>query len=214
MKKTAIGKMGLLFFLCAGILAALGCAKTAQPIPEPAPEPAPAPVTLTLADYFPLTLGSTWQYLGQGNEYATFSREVVFAASGKGQLKEENGGTTSAQVFVVDASSITRVFFQGEAYTPADFLAAAANDSTVILKMPIQVGTQWPDASGTREIVDIAASVSTPAGVFAGCLKVKITAPGSTSYEYFKDGVGMVKREFTAGTDTITSTLQSYTIAP
>lgn len=51
-------------------------------------------VGLKPEDYFPLTQGSTWRYLGEGNEYATFTREVgikVFGhvtAIGKIKVKE------------------------------------------------------------------------------------------------------------------------------
>lgn len=218
-KKSAAAVICLLFCLLLVLLSA-GCfqsAKSPSTPAEPAKEPSTgkstAPSAPDLAAYFPMTVGSTWQYQGEGNEYASFKREVIFAASNKGQLKEDNGGTVSAQVFQVDANSITRVFFQGEEYNSKNFLQSPANDSTVILKTPLQVGTQWQDGSSTRKIVDTAAQVKTPAGVFENCIKVEIAGSDGTVNEYYKKGVGMVKREFISGDAAITSTLASYSIA-
>lgn len=187
----------LMFFLLIIILA--GCAPKAD-----------APKAAYLKAMFPVNVGSTWQYQGEGNEYATFTREVVFANGSKAQIKEENGGTISAAVFEVTDTEVKRVYFQGEQYEQGNFLDAVPNENLVILKAPIQVGTKWETPEDTREIVDINATVETPAGKFEGCVKVKISSEGSDMYEYFKTGVGMVKREFTSGKISVTSTLSSY----
>ena len=70
-----------------------------------------------MREYFPLTEGSTWQYLGEGNEFASFTREVLFAREDQAQIIENNGGTISASVFKTTDEEITRVFFQGENIT-------------------------------------------------------------------------------------------------
>jgi len=78
------------------------------------------------------------------------------------------------------------------------------------------VGTGWQDAGEEpREITNIDASVETPAGRFENCIKVKVGDTNSTSliFEYYTMGVGMVKSEFIAGNDTITSSLRKYSIA-
>ena len=181
---------------------------------SPSPSVVPSPTPITTAQWFPMTQGSTWQYLGEGNEYASFTREVVYTGGNLAQIKEDNGGTVSMSVYASTSNQITRVFFQGEEYTSANFLAAPANDNTVILAAPVQAGAQWSDGSVTRTITATGVSVTTPAGTFSGCVKVEIPGTGSTSYEYYKDGVGLVKREFITGATTITSTLQSYQINP
>jgi len=164
------------------------------------------------ADYFPLTKGSTWQYLGEGNEFASFTREVIFASENRAQIKEDNGGTVSAAVFETTDETVTRIFFQGEAYVNEDFLNAEPNDNLVILKTPLQVGTKWETADSTREIIDLNASLDTPAGKFDQLLKIKITFPDSVIFEYYKDGVGMVKREFESEDIKVTSTLEKFEI--
>lgn len=196
-----------------------GCFRSTIPSPEnkgrqpedgtKRPSP-PAPVKP--GDFFPLTLGSTWQYRGEGNEFASFNREVLFAKDDRAQIREDNGGTVSAAVFEVKDDAVVRIFFQGEAYGETRFIDREPAENIVILKAPIEVGTKWEEPNGTREIVDVNAAVDTPAGKFENCIKVKISAPNSTLYEYYKEGVGMVKREFISGENRVTSALEKYNI--
>ena len=167
---------------------------------------------LKLNVYFPLTKGSTWQYEGEGNEYATFNREVLFTKDTLAQVKEDNGGTVSASIFKVTDNTITRIFFKGEVYEAINLLESKPNDNTIILKTPLVVGTKWGNNNEVREIVNLNETTTTPAGKFEKCVKVKITSQNSTSYEYFKDGVGMVKREFTSEGSQISSSLKTYNI--
>jgi len=178
------------------------------PEPEPAKEVVPA---VKLGDFFPVVAGSTWEYQGAGNEYASFSRKILFASGNLAQIREDNGGTVSASVFKISSEAVTRIFFLGEAYGQTNYLKSPSNENIVILKTPLQVGTKWTEPNGTREIVDLKATVMTPAGSFTQCLKVKISNENSTVYEYFKNGVGMVKREFISGDTKVSSSLKKHT---
>jgi hypothetical protein len=173
---------------------------------EPQPEP------LSLKEIFPLSQGSTWQYLGEGNEYASFNRKVLFLEGDRAQVAEDNGGTVSASVFKTTEEEIIRTFFQGEEYDETNLLDQESNDSLVVLKAPLKVGTSWEVPGGVREIVETDAVVDTPAGKFEGCIKVSIKLENSTMYEYFKAGIGMVKREFESEGMKVTSTLEKYEI--
>jgi len=153
-----------------------------------------------------------WQYQGEGNEYASFSREVLFAQDDRAQIREDNGGTVSAAVFEITDDAVIRIFFQGETYGETNFLGQRPNENTVILKSPLEVGTKWEDPNGTREIVDVNAAVDTPAGKFEKCIKVKISVQDSTLYEYVKEGVGMVERKFISVDSRVTSVLEKYKI--
>ncbi|MFY9473644.1 MAG: hypothetical protein WAQ00_08720, partial [Tepidanaerobacteraceae bacterium] len=97
-------------------------------------------------------------------------------------------------------------------YNETNFLDEEPNDNLVILKKPLKVGSKWETPQGSREIVEIDATVDTPAGKFEDCIKVRISMENSTSNEYFKRGVGMVKREFVSEGTTVTSTLEKYEI--
>lgn len=186
--------------------------KTEEPkTQEPKPQE-PTKVNLSPADFFPLTVGSTWDYEGEGNEYASFIREVLFTSSDRAQIRENNGGTASAAVFKISPDAVTRIFFMGEAYGEDNFINTEPKENIIILKAPLQVGTKWEEPNGTREIVDMNAKVDTPAGSFEECIIVKISSKDSTLYEFYKKGVGMVKREFRSGESVVTSSLKKYVI--
>lgn len=156
--------------------------------------------------------GTKWQYLGEGNEFASFTSEVLFVKEDRAQVMENNGGTVSASVFKVTDDEIVRIFFKGEEYDKTNFLDEEPNDNLVILKKPLKVGTKWETPHGTREIVETDAIVDTPAGKFEDCIKVRISLDTSTSFEYFKQGIGMVKREFIYEDTIVTSRLEKYEI--
>lgn len=166
----------------------------------------------SLKDLFPLGKGSTWEYLGDGNEYASFNRKVLFTEGDRVQTVEDNGGTVSASVFKITEKEIIRTFFQGEEYGQGNLFDKESNDNTVILKAPLKAGTKWETSKDAREIVETDAVVNTPAGKFEGCMKVSIKSQNSTMYEYFKAGIGMVKREFISEGMSVTSTLEKYEI--
>lgn len=170
--------------------------------------------TSDLSDYFPAAIGNNWSYLGDGIEYASFTREIIYTDGNKFQAMEDNGGTVSANVFVVSSDTITRVFSQGEEYDQENRLNEPDNDGTILLKNPLEVGTKWTNGDESREIIDVNASVSTPIDVFDECIKVQIHTVDSEMYEYYKKGIGLIKREFIFGDDMITSTLESYEIEP
>ena len=162
------------------------------------------------ADFFPLATGFIWKYQGEGNEYATFKRIVYTTKGNLAQIREDNGGTISASVFKTTSDAVTRIFFRGEVYKYKSFLSEKPNENTIILKSPLEVGTKWKDQNGTKEIVGLNTSVFTPAGLYSNCLELKISNENSTVYEYYKKGVGMVKREFVSGETKITSSLQRF----
>jgi hypothetical protein len=161
-------------------------------------------------DYFPLSIGSTWQYLGEGNEYASFTRKVLFKEGDRIQTMEDNGGTVSANIYKVTGDAARLVYSQGEQYDKVNLLDRKDNRDSIVLKAPLKTGTKWENAEDEREILATDASVDTPAGRFEACVKVSIKSQNSTMYEYYKAGVGMVKREFISEGLTVTSTLEKY----
>lgn len=185
-------------------------AKPAEKTPEKVP-PKEVVLAVTPGDFFPIVAGSSWEYQGVGNEYASFNRKLLFTSENLAQIREDNGGTVSASVFKITSDAVTRIYFLGEAYEQTNFLNSNPNENIIILKAPLQIGTKWTEPNGTREIIDLNATVDTPAGNFSECLKVKIVNENSTLYEYFKKGVGMVKREFISGDTKVTSSLKKYT---
>lgn len=160
-------------------------------------------------DYFPLVQGSNWSYQGYGNEYASFNREVLFTKGNRAQVREDNGGTSMAIVFEVTDDAVTRIFNQGEVYNPENLLDMQPSENVIILKAPIEVGTKWKEANFEKEIIDINAAVDTPLGVYQNCVQIKISGEHSTIYEYYKSGVGLVKREFISGDTRVNSIIRA-----
>jgi hypothetical protein len=179
---------------------------------EPKPDKPKEVPSLKPADFFPVPVGASWEYAGDGHEYAAFKRKVLFCSGDLAQISEDNGGTVSASVYKISSDAVTRIFFRGEEYSNTNYLTAKPNDNQIILKTPFSVGTKWNEKNGTREIVDTNSSVTTPKGSFDQCLKIKISYQDSVSFEYFKQGVGLVKREFVSGETRVTSSLKSYSL--
>ncbi len=161
--------------------------------------------------FFPLALGTTWEYQGEGNEFASFTREVIFASGDRYQTREDTGGTVMAMIYRVTDESVTRIYSEGEVYENINLLDKEPNENTIILKSPLKVGTKWQRESGNCEITDIDASVETPAGKFDNCIEVKITGQNSTIYEYYKGGIGLVSREFSSEETKVSSRLKKFT---
>ena len=180
--------------------------------PENPGEDEAEPEEISLKDYFPLTEGSTWKYLGEGNEYASFNREVLFVDGDRAQVSEDNGGTVSASVFQFEDDQVVRTFFRGEEYDGNNLLGEEPNDHLVLLKAPLEVGAKWETSNGDRQIIETDAVVDTAAGEFEGCIKIEITTEHSVMYEYYKEGIGLVKREFLSEGITVTSILEEYSI--
>lgn len=147
-------------------------------------------------------------------EYASFKRQVLFTRDNLAQISEDNGGTVIARIFQVNNDSIKSIYFKGESYNPVNLLTSnfVSNDDSRILVTPIKVRTTWTDNNSKKEIIAVNAIVETPAGKFEGCLKIKITNQNDIIYQYYKQGIGMVKQEFISGDTKITSTLKKYEI--
>lgn len=187
----------LLILFLAGCLTLTACSKAEPPKP---------------ADFFPMTKGSFWEYEGEGNEFASFTREVLFTDSGRAQLRENNGGTVTASVIEATETAVIRVFSRAEAYGEENYMEKQATENTILLKAPVEVGTEWEVQDGIKEITDVNATVTTPAGKFEKCVAVTAHYGESTIVEYYKAGIGLVKREFTSGDTKVTSSLKRYEI--
>jgi hypothetical protein len=110
------------------------------------------------------------------------------------------------------------VYSEGESYNPPNMLEAGfkANTDTTILKNPRQVGTNWTDKDGKKEIIALDAVADTPLGKMDNCLKLKITNSNSNDiiYQYYKKVIGLVKQEFVSGDTVISSSLKKYQVTP
>ena len=167
------------------------------------------------SDYYPLTVGSYWEYEGMGNEFAGFTRKVLLSKGNLAQTTEDNGGTVSTRIFETTDKAVKVIYFSGEDYEPENLLETdfSTNENDIILQAPIEAGTAWESKDNVRKsIAATDAVVDSPAGKFENCIKVESAGPNSTIYQYFKKDIGMVKQEFISGETLVTSTLKSYEI--
>lgn len=203
----------LMTLVLAGLL--LGCAIGGESAGRSAPEEKgdDRVIAVKPGDFFPHAVGNLWEYEGFGNEYASFRREVLYAEGNRFQVKEDNGGAVSTAVFEVSEDAVVRVINRPESYEPANMLRNEDEEMTVILKAPLRPGVAWSQGDTRCEIVAVDATVDAPAGVFTGCLQIKKKENSDdVVFEYYKKGVGLVKREFISGDVTVTSVLKSYRV--
>ncbi|MEA1959936.1 MAG: hypothetical protein U9N81_01370 [Bacillota bacterium] len=167
---------------------------------------------LSIADFISHTPGNYRDYEGEGNEYAAFNTEVLYAKDDLIQVSNSNDGTTMTFIYRIRDNEILRIYREEESYDPPNMLEEGftPNDETIVLKAPLQVGTKWQADEAISEIVSVDASLSTPAGEFDSCIKVETIYPQAKAYSYYKEGVGLIKNEFVAGDMKVTATLKEY----
>jgi hypothetical protein len=186
---------------------------------SPAPAPAPGnPVTSNpcqpadAAAYFPYQQGTKATYAGLGNEFASFKVDVIGQGGNKVEWRKDNGGTVMAEVFQVAPQQVTRIYREGEVYDLNPRLNNPPNQSEIILKGPIQVGTQWTAGNTTFTIQSINATVQALGSQTLTCVvKVNAQAPGGVTETYFHKQYGMVLSIFNPGPNQVESRLATFT---
>jgi hypothetical protein len=198
-----------MMLLCLSVGLHTGCQGSNAPVP---------PVQQVVQDvsrYFPVDQNLLWVYEGEGNEYASFTRRVMYRRDDLVQMAEDNGGTRMAMVFRVVPEGVTKIFMIPEFYTEKNLLAESANRADQVLKAPLQVGTVWQEDQNLREVLSIDERVIVPAGTFTNVLKIRVTAKsqsGDQLLEYYAPDVGLILREFTSENNyKVSSKLKNFT---
>lgn len=197
----------LLLILLTGLAVLAGCAGQAE-------MPGQEPVITDVQSYFPTEPSLTWTYEGSGNEYAGFTRTVIYREGNQVQMAENNGGTRLGRVYQVSAEAITQTLSREEYYSNDSLLNEKPHQRQILLKAPLKVGQVWEDMQNKREIVSINESVQLPAGTFQHVVKVKITSldpqqKDHLQFEYYAPDAGLIMREFRGDNYVVTSKLQS-----
>lgn len=205
------------------LITATGCARGNAPAKQPQPEvqtPAPAPGPGTApttpapttpapsqgtpaacqpghaADYFPYNAGTKVSYAGKGNEYASYTVDVIGKAGTKVEWRRNNGGTVMAEVFDVQPTQVTQIYREPEAYDNTPRMNNPSNTNEIVLKDPIAVGTTWTTANGPLKIVDVNASVPVLNNQVLGCVVV-VEATGTTVNRwYYHRNYGLILTVF------------------
>ena len=164
--------------------------------------------------YFPTEPNSTWEYEGSGNEYAAFTRKVIYKEGDKVQLAQDNGGTRLGMVLHVVPEAVLVGYTKEEFYTDTKLFNEAANRNQVVLKAPLKAGAVWQSGQERREVISIEETVQVPAGHYSKVVKLKISRLAanvtSETLEYYAPNVGLVLRQFITGSDMIESRLKSF----
>ena len=198
------------------VLTIMLLASCAQEVEEPGTEePQEQEDKVTVETYYPLAVGNQWEYEGVGNEYATYTQKVVYSKDNKYQIMIDNGGTISANIYVINDESLIRTYSEAEVYDEKNVLDEESNMEDIIIKLPLKVGTKWESQGNQCEITDIDATVTVPAGTFENCIIIKkiYKESGASSNFYYCKGVGLVKSEYIDDDSEVSSSLRNYKLS-
>ena len=175
-----------------------------------------------LEQWLPKTPNVERIYAGEGNEYAEFSTYPQFITEDSIQFKNQNPGIISYHIYEYREDRIVETFTHHGGLMRDDFAnTAKTSDSEgeeIILKTPIEVGTQWEDRDGQSvEITATDLELVSPNGTVPG-IEVTTTTIDQDGHEgkiyrYYGKDIGLVKEVTELGSDaemTVTSTLTEY----
>lgn len=154
---------------------------------------------LRVGDFYPFIESVYSSYLGEGNEYASFTVYPQYIEGDRMQITSNNGGTQIVTVLEMADGELKEVFSRPETYFRENMLAKipdseAANQLNILLKEPLAVGNSWSNPNGTTsEITNLAVAVDTPFGAFEA-LEVTTAYETSKTMNYYVKDMGLVKR--------------------
>jgi len=129
-------------------------------------------------------------FIGEGNEFASFSEETVWLTDYVVQTSIDNGGGFVYSVYRITDEAIELVY---EGVTEPTMTVGDIEKLPVIelyLALPIEQGTSF----GAWTITDVNSTVDTPFKRFTDVIEVMKETDGSKSYRYFAPGFGLIKQ--------------------
>lgn len=175
-----------------------------------------------LEQWLPKTPNVERIYAGEGNEYAEFSTYPQFITEDSIQFKNQNPGIISYHIYEYREDRIVETFTHHGGLMRDDFAnTAKTSDSEgeeIILKTPIEVGTQWEDRDGqsveiTATDLELAAPNGTVPGIEVTTTTIDQDGHEGKIYRYYGKDIGLVKEVIELSSDaemTVTSTLTEY----
>lgn len=175
-----------------------------------------------LEQWLPKTPNVERIYTGEGSEFAEFTTYPQFIHEDTVQIKHQNPGITTYSIYEYREDSIVEIFAHHGSLMRDDFANTAQTSDTegeeIVLKTPIEVGTQWEDREGqTVEITATDLELAAPNGTVPG-IEVTTTTIDQDGHEgkihrYYGKDIGLVKEVTELSSDaemTVTSTLTEY----
>ncbi|WP_414838730.1 GerMN domain-containing protein [Carnobacterium sp. TMP28] len=171
-----------------------------------------------VTDYFPKTANKEYVYVGEGNEYASYTVFTDYEATNRKQTRTNNGGTEVVKVIALEQNQLSILLKQEETYSRENWLErkqSSENDEREIqIKGPIKVGTSWKGSGErTSSITSIQTSITTPVGTFDA---LEVTTQGAEDKEvsYYALNIGLIKSVFSSDSYTVSSTLSEINEIP
>jgi hypothetical protein len=172
----------------------------------------PEPELIQFSSYF-MQDGATANYLGDGNEYASYQARTQWHNDNTVSIYEDNGGTTLLRTYRVSDESIDLIQEQGEFYdefNPTDEELQELPILSTFLKLPLATGEVFDD----WEIISVDQTLETPFQLFEQVIVLEKTEDtGAIQRKYIVEQYGEIKREFIMLEEDnefiVTSTLES-----
>lgn len=157
--------------------------------------------------------GAVANYLGDGNEYASYRARTQWHNENSVSIYEDNGGTTVLRTYRITEESIDLIKEEGEFYdefNPSDEELRSLPKLSTLLQLPLEEGKLFDDWM----IISVNQTIDTPYQTFEkGILLEKTDESGAIQRKYYVSGFGEIKREFIMNDDeiefSVTSTLES-----
>lgn len=156
---------------------------------------------------------STAYFLGEGNEYATYTEKTTWLSDQFVGTIVDNGGVTVMNIYKIGDDRIEKIMFEpideGATFPEIEELESMEPIET-ILATPIKVGTTF----GKWTIVETGTTLETPYKTFENVFVIEEVGEDYVNRKYFVENFGDIKTEFIMETDQeeefiVTSTLES-----
>lgn len=147
----------------------------------------------TIEDYYPFNPNIIMEYEGIGNEFAEQKTFFEFIEGNKAQMKIFNPGTVVVKGLEYSNGELKEIFSEGEFYHIENVLDRSDENSNIILKEPLVVGTSWSIAGGNkRSITGINVEIKTPYKKFNALEVTTELGEDRKQFDYYALGVGHV----------------------
>ena len=162
---------------------------------------------LTTKDYYSYKENTKYVYEGQGNEYASYTVFVDYKAGNRVQLRSNNGGTEMVKVLENEDGELRILLSREECYYRENLSQVPSSNVEILLKEPLELGTNWILADGRkRSVSNLEVDVTTPLGTYK-TLEVTTEGKESKTLDYYAPNIGLVKSVFTSNGLEVSSTL-------
>lgn len=152
--------------------------------------------TINFSQYF-MESDSFAHFLGDGNEYASYTSKTVWLDTNYVAIAEDNGGAATIRIYRIETDKILKIsddlvegFVKDIVYPKVSTLENLPAIETY-LKGPIEVGTTFD----TWTIIEVDQTLETPYQIFDNVFVIEEKGEDYVNRKYFAEGFGEVKRE-------------------